>query len=163
MLTALCACGGQSEPTVSGFRCVDDAGFGPGYPVLGGLYYYGRGVEQDYGKAFEYFRKGAEADGASSYNWLGSMYYNGEGVEKDPEKALQCYLKAENIYLGSNKSNNERVVSMLKKYDGTQSAAHGCTRKNACTEIYSLFIDLKCRFSYTMSRIFPNKKELGRK
>lgn len=58
-------------------------------------YYSGRGgVEKDYTKAVEYFRKAAE----QGYHWaqynLGNCYYNGYGVTKDHAEATKWYRKA---------------------------------------------------------------------
>ena len=64
---------------------------------LGLKYYFGKGVEQNYKKAFEYFTKSAEGGYAWGWYNLGTMYehYRGEGaVYSDSEKAIECYTKA---------------------------------------------------------------------
>lgn len=50
---------------------------------VGFAYYYGRGVEQDYKKAAEWFRKAGEKGNVRAQEMLGSMYYFGKGVEQD--------------------------------------------------------------------------------
>ena len=54
----------------------------------------GRGVEQDYSKAYILFKKAALADIASAQFNLGAMYDNGLGCEEDKEKAIEWCRKA---------------------------------------------------------------------
>ena len=61
---------------------------------LGGIYFYGQGVEVDYTVAVEWFEKAVAIGNYSSMSWLGSMYWNGYGVEVDYATALEWYLKA---------------------------------------------------------------------
>ena len=66
------------------------------------MYYYGKGVKQDYIKAFEWYKKSARnislVQREARY-MIGVMYENGEGVEKDLTKAKNWYKKsAENKY-----------------------------------------------------------------
>ena len=61
---------------------------------LGLMYLFGEGVEQNYGKAFEWFEKSAEQGNAGAQNNLGVMYDRGEGVEQDYAKAFEWYEKA---------------------------------------------------------------------
>lgn len=61
---------------------------------LGTMYAYGVGVEQDYAKAAEWFKKAAEQGNAGAQFNLGRMYEVGDGVEQDSVKAADCYKKA---------------------------------------------------------------------
>ncbi|MBR1442683.1 MAG: SEL1-like repeat protein, partial [Firmicutes bacterium] len=61
-----------------------------GQRILGEYYYYGRGVEQDYSKAIEHFKKG----GLYGLIYVGHCYYMGRGVEKSYEKAQEWYEKS---------------------------------------------------------------------
>ena len=61
---------------------------------LGLLYQKGRGVEQDYAKAVEWFQKAADKNHALAQYELGVAYRRGQGVEKDYAKALKWYRKA---------------------------------------------------------------------
>ena len=61
---------------------------------LGDLYYYGRGVAQDYGKAREWYQKAADAGNAVAMTNLGWLYGNGKGVAQDSGKAREWYQKA---------------------------------------------------------------------
>ena len=45
---------------------------------LGILYLYGKGVEKDYKKAFEYFSKAAEQSWVYGQLYLGMMFYKEE-------------------------------------------------------------------------------------
>ena len=59
----------------------------------------GDGVETDYHKAMECFRKAADAGNAQAMYEIGSLYFYGKGVKKKYMKALDWYLKAsENGY-----------------------------------------------------------------
>ena len=61
---------------------------------LGYMYEYGKGVEQDYVKAVEWYTKSAEQGDSDAQWYLGYMYYVGKGVEQDYVKAFEWYTKA---------------------------------------------------------------------
>ena len=61
---------------------------------LGCMYFEGKDVEQDYGKAAEWFLKAAEQGHANAQRYLGYMYYHGKGVEQDHGKAAEYWRKA---------------------------------------------------------------------
>ena len=65
-----------------------------GTGALAHAYYRGYGVEQDFGKAFQLFQKGAELKDDISLWYLGMMYESGREVEKDDAKAFECYQKS---------------------------------------------------------------------
>ena len=68
---------------------------------LANRYYDGNGIEQDYSKAVEWYRKSAEQGNADAQRKLGDCYYNGDIVEKDIDEAEKWYTKAaeqQNIY-----------------------------------------------------------------
>jgi TPR repeat protein len=54
---------------------------------MGDRYFTGRGVEQDYAKAFEQYRMAAERGSARAESKLGYLYQNGLGVTKDIDQA----------------------------------------------------------------------------
>ena len=58
---------------------------------IGELYYLGEGVEKDYKKAFEHFKK--VKDQGLPYYYLGLMYESGNYVGKDLVKAREYYSK----------------------------------------------------------------------
>lgn len=60
---------------------------------LGALYYNGRGVEQSYEKAVEYYTMSAELGCAQAAENLGYCYYYGRSVEQDYEKAYHYFIK----------------------------------------------------------------------
>ena len=57
-------------------------------------YYFGNGVDLDYGKAREYFEMAAELGYTKAYNILGQIYLKGEGVDQNDEQAFLWYQKA---------------------------------------------------------------------
>lgn len=61
---------------------------------LGLMYDMGEDIDQDYGKAFEWYEKSANQGLASSQSKLGSMYRYGKGVEVNHAKASEWYWKA---------------------------------------------------------------------
>lgn len=68
----------------------------------GEAYYYGRGVVQDYYKAFACFLKGAQEGMSGCINWVGWCYQNGIGVKVD-------YKQAEIWFIKSSEKGNERA------------------------------------------------------
>ena len=56
---------------------------------LGNCYYDGKGVEQDYETAVEWYEKAAEQGDMSAQEKLIQCYRNGKGVEKDERKAVE--------------------------------------------------------------------------
>lgn len=61
---------------------------------LGGMYYYGMGVEQDYIKAVAWFRKAAEQGDDVAQEILGEIYYRGDGVKQDYTQAVFWFTKS---------------------------------------------------------------------
>jgi TPR repeat protein len=61
---------------------------------VGVHYDKGRGVEQDYGKALEYYTLAAEKGVPVAFFAIGDFYYLGKGVEADTDKAAEYYQKA---------------------------------------------------------------------
>lgn len=55
---------------------------------IGLLFYYGRGVSQDYAEAARWYRYAAERGNAGAQNDLGVMYALGRGVTRDYVEAL---------------------------------------------------------------------------
>ena len=75
-------------------------------------YYYGRGVEQDYGEALKLFRQAAEQGDAWAQANLGVMYETGKGVSRDYDEAVKWYtLAAEQ----GNAKAKERLLVLKKK------------------------------------------------
>ncbi len=76
---------------------------------LGERYYYGRGVEQDYKKAVECYRKAAELGLAEAQCNLGYCYKTGYGVERDLNMAVRWFRKAA-------EQGDEDAKAALKKF-----------------------------------------------
>ena len=68
----------------------DDAG----YFYLGYMYELGEEVEQDYAKAAQWYKKGADAGNPTCKLNLGCLYINGDGVEADWDLGLKYSLEA---------------------------------------------------------------------
>jgi len=62
--------------------------------VLGGMYYQGQGVPQDYAKAAALFQKAADQGYAKAQAFLGEMYIRGWGVTTDTEKGCDLLRDA---------------------------------------------------------------------
>lgn len=58
------------------------------------IYYYGKGVTQNYEEAVKWFRKAAEQGHAGGQCNLGDMYEAGHGVSQNYEEAVKWYRKA---------------------------------------------------------------------
>jgi TPR repeat protein len=76
-------------------RAAAEAGLGLAKHGLGFMYLEGECVDQDTGKAIEWFKKAAEEDELiGSMTTLGMIYFEGRGVDKDEELGRQWYRKA---------------------------------------------------------------------
>ena len=71
-----------------------EEGNAPAQYLLGGMYYNGQGVPQDYQLAVKWYRKAAEQGEADARYVLGVMYANGEGVPQDYQQAAKWYKLA---------------------------------------------------------------------
>jgi TPR repeat protein len=74
---------------------------------LGLMYETGRGVEQSYEKAFEYYEQAAQLGYAKAQFNLGCCYANGEGVEQNMAAAKEWAEK-------SAAQGNENAIAILK-------------------------------------------------
>ena len=81
------------------------------YGLLGNLFWWGRGVDQNYEKAVEIYRKGMEMGSGYATSELGSAFSMGSafsierGVEEDDEKAAELFRKGMNMGSGSAAAN----------------------------------------------------------
>src|ERR1700759_3749553 len=64
--------------------------------VLGGRYFDGRGVAQDYGQALTWYRYSADQGYAPALNQLGYMHQHKFGLPRDYRRALNYYRLAAN-------------------------------------------------------------------
>ncbi|MGP5215676.1 tetratricopeptide repeat protein [Psychrobacter celer] len=58
------------------------------------VYYFGRGVPQNYTKALDWYKKAASQDLDIAQLNIGGLYENGYGVPQDYDKAFEWYQKA---------------------------------------------------------------------
>ena len=61
---------------------------------LGVLYRDGRGIEQSFERAIEYFKTAAANEHANAQYSVGAMYYNGQGVEQSYALAREWWTKS---------------------------------------------------------------------
>ena len=61
---------------------------------LASMYFYGRGVPQDYAEAARWSRKAADRGYAIAQDAVGVLYYEGKGVPQDYAEAVRWYRKA---------------------------------------------------------------------
>jgi uncharacterized protein len=62
--------------------------------MLGFMYRWGQGVDQDFAKAQEWYRRAADQGNATAQNNLGLVFRYGLGVPKDYPQAFQWFLRA---------------------------------------------------------------------
>mmetsp|Transcript_1276 Transcript_1276/g.3756 ORF Transcript_1276/g.3756 Transcript_1276/m.3756 type:complete len:852 (-) Transcript_1276:1809-4364(-) len=62
--------------------------------AVGQFYLFGRGVEQDFGRAHQLFERAADLGDPRAHAFLGFMYYTGVGVEKNNETAFEHFKTA---------------------------------------------------------------------
>lgn len=82
------------ESAFEGFSEYAKIGNATAQYYLGRMYYYGRGVSQDYTKAVEWYRKSAEQGDADAQCSLGYMYTFSKGVSSDYTKAVEWFRKS---------------------------------------------------------------------
>ncbi len=61
---------------------------------LASMYFYGKGVPQDYSEAARWYRKAAEQGDSMAELGMGSLYYNGKGVPQGYSESARWYRKA---------------------------------------------------------------------
>lgn len=61
---------------------------------LASMYYYGRGVPQDYAEAVRWYRKAADQSDAEAEYYLGFMYHEGKGIPRDTAESGRWCRKA---------------------------------------------------------------------
>lgn len=61
---------------------------------VGDAYNTGKGVNQDYSKAFEWYQKAAASGNAYALRMLSVLHSWGRGTEKSAQKAFECLLEA---------------------------------------------------------------------
>ena len=61
--------------------------------LYGTCYEQGWGVKQDYGKAFEWYKKAAEHGQKNAFGAIGGLYRVGHGVASDPKQAYEWFKK----------------------------------------------------------------------
>ena len=61
---------------------------------IGKMFCYGRGTEQDYEKAFEWFQRSAKQKNKFAQFSLANLYYYGSGIEKDLSQAFLWYQRS---------------------------------------------------------------------
>lgn len=85
---------------IKNFILSAEQGYAPAMHMMGIAYEDGLfGVEQNYKKSFEWYKKLSEIDDNKGLFLLGFMYENGFGIEKNIKVANQLYKKAcENGY-----------------------------------------------------------------
>jgi TPR repeat protein len=76
------------------FKTGADHGDATSMNMLGWIYHYGEGVEQDYAKAREWYGRAANKGRTRAMNGLGLLYLKGLGVPQDYNKAREWFEKA---------------------------------------------------------------------
>ena len=77
-------------------------------------YFYGKGVEQDYAKAVEYYTLAAEQGEPAGLFGLGECCYLGQGLEKYLDKVAEWYRKALEAGYKPNEEEQEHLKEVLR-------------------------------------------------
>ena len=83
--------GGNYELAVQKFKEVADKDDHRAMYALGSMYAAGKGVDQDYSKAFEFFSRAARYGRFDARFKMGIMYEEGLGTEQDYRRAARMY------------------------------------------------------------------------
>ena len=78
--------------------------------VVGGMYMFGDGFEQNYEEAVKWFEKAAAQGLVDAKFFLGSMYECGEGVEKNYETAFKWFKEAADL-------GDKEAIKILNDWD----------------------------------------------
>lgn len=76
------------------FREAAELGHKDAQSGLGGMYFFGYGVAQDYAESLKWHRKAAEQGDAEAQNNTGIMYSEGLGVARNEAEAVKWFRKA---------------------------------------------------------------------
>ncbi|MBW1965567.1 MAG: sel1 repeat family protein, partial [Deltaproteobacteria bacterium] len=79
---------GQYEQAFPLCREASEQGDSHAQFILGKMYYFGKGIKQDYVKAVKWYLKASEQGNAKAQNILGWMYNFGKGVQQDETEAV---------------------------------------------------------------------------
>lgn len=85
---------GNGQAAMAAYQHSAALGSAIGLTGVGALYANGTGVQRDFLKAVEIFRKAADMGAVPAYSNLGHMYANGNGVPRDTIEAFRWYLKS---------------------------------------------------------------------
>lgn len=85
---------GDDAQAIRLFRPMAEKGHAIAQSNLGAMYYWGRGVAQDYREAVKWFRLAAAQGNAEAQLWLGLMYAYGYGITQDYQEAAKWFRLA---------------------------------------------------------------------
>ena len=105
----------KPSPEIQGYVKLAESGDATAQWTLGGSYYYGRGVLQDYTQAAKWYRKAAGQGVADAEYDFGVMCYNGDSIPKDLAEALKWFRKAANQ---GNKAAENQLGAMYADGEG---------------------------------------------
>ena len=88
---------------------------------LGNRYFKGKGVEQDYAKAAEWYEKSAEQGKAGAQLYLGRCYYYGLGVFENYFEAVKWFREA------AEQGNSDAAFSLGRCYFNGMGVKQNCT------------------------------------
>ncbi|MDE6686168.1 MAG: sel1 repeat family protein [Lachnospiraceae bacterium] len=81
---------------------------------VGWMYFEGKGIEQDYVTAMEWYEKAADLGNMYAMINIGDMYCEGYGVEQDYEMALEWYEKAADLGNEFANENAENIRQLIQ-------------------------------------------------
>ena len=64
---------------------------------LGNMYYYGKGVKQNYVQGINYYKRASQLGNVKASLKLGIIYYNGKGIEFNTMISMNYYVSCINI------------------------------------------------------------------
>lgn len=88
---------GEYETAVQHWEALSDFGVPEAQVGLGRAYLTGKGVPQNYGRAFELFEQAAKHEDRIAFFELGRLYEKGDAVAQDGQKAMHYYLRASDL------------------------------------------------------------------
>ncbi len=101
-------------PRAELYRLAAEQGYAPAQFDLGGFYYNGLGVPQNYAEALKWYRLAAEQGHAGAQFDLASIYANGLGVPQDDTEALRWFRLADEQGIAGAQINIAFILATVK-------------------------------------------------
>ncbi|KAK8880590.1 hypothetical protein M9Y10_003270 [Tritrichomonas musculus] len=140
---------------------------------LGNMYYYGKGVKQNYVQGINYYKRASQLGNVKASLKLGIIYYNGKGIEFKIMISMNYYVSCINIEKRYNlfnssyyyHANNDLGLIYLVEYQQEKLAEKylsesGYNEYPIGQNSYGIFLQYCCHNENKAKQMFENASEL---